>query len=37
MARLLDVFCGTVVDAYEALLEAGMVVATAGSGVCFVV
>jgi DNA-binding GntR family transcriptional regulator len=33
MARLLKVSRGTVVDAYEALLERGLLVAKAGSGV----
>ena len=33
MARLLDVSRGTVVDAYDALLTTGVLVATAGSGV----
>lgn len=33
MARLLGVSRGTVVDAYEALLEAGVLVATASSGI----
>ena len=33
MARLLGESRGTVVEAYEALLESGMLVATAGSGV----
>ncbi len=33
LARLLHVSRGTVVDAYEALLERGLIIATAGSGV----
>ncbi len=33
MATLLNVSRGTVVDAYEALVTAGVLVATAGSGV----
>jgi DNA-binding GntR family transcriptional regulator len=33
MAKLLDVSRGTVVDAYEALVAAGVLVASAGSGV----
>ncbi len=33
MARLITVSRGTVVEAYEALMEAGMIVASAGSGV----
>ena len=33
MAKLLTVSRGTVVDAYEALMEKGMIVASAGSGV----
>lgn len=33
MARLLTVSRGTVVEAYEALMEAGMIVASTGSGV----
>ena len=33
MAKLLTVSRGTVVDAYEALMEAGIIVASAGSGI----
>jgi DNA-binding GntR family transcriptional regulator len=33
MARLLNVSRGTVVEAYEALLETGMLIAIAGSGI----